>query len=86
MKQCTGKVAAEVAAGRMQEPGGKQVKDSWSKAELLRLSKAVSRDGRDWVAVSLVTSISGWQVGGPFYTASNLVDCAAVMAAARSTL
>ena len=52
MKQCTGKVAAEVAAGRMQEPGGKQVKDSWSKAELLRLSKAVSRHGRNWVAVS----------------------------------
>jgi hypothetical protein len=47
-----GKVAAEVAAGRMQEPGGKQVKDSWSKAELLRLSNAVSRHGRNWVAVS----------------------------------
>ncbi len=36
----------------MQEPGGKQVRDSWSKAELLRLSKAVSRHGRHWVAVS----------------------------------
>jgi hypothetical protein len=52
--QCYGKVAAEVAAGRMQEPGRKQVQDSWSKAELLRLSKAVGRHGRDWVAVSRV--------------------------------
>jgi hypothetical protein len=52
MKQCRDKVAKEVAAGRMQEPGGKQVQDSWSKAELLRLRKAVSRHGRDWVAVS----------------------------------
>jgi predicted SprT family Zn-dependent metalloprotease len=51
-QQCMNKVAAEVAAGRTQEPGGKRVRGSWSKAELLRLSKAVSRHGRDWVAVS----------------------------------
>jgi hypothetical protein len=51
-EQCNGKVDKEVAAGRMQEPGGKQVRDSWSKAELLRLSNAVSRHGRNWVAVS----------------------------------
>ena len=50
--QCKNKIAKEVAAGRMQEPGGKQVKDSWSKVELLRLSKAVNKHGRDWVAVS----------------------------------
>ena len=50
--QCRNKVRSEVAAGRMQEPGGKQVQDSWRKVELLRLSKAVSRHGRDWVAVS----------------------------------
>ena len=52
MKQCNNKVAAEVAAGRMQEPGGKQVQDSWRKVELFRLSKAVGWHGRDWVAVS----------------------------------
>jgi hypothetical protein len=37
--QCKGKVAKEVATRRMQEPGGKQVQDSWSKADLLRLRK-----------------------------------------------
>ncbi len=46
------KIATEVAAGRMQEPDGKRAQDSWSKAELLRLSKSVSRHGRDWVAVT----------------------------------
>jgi hypothetical protein len=45
--QCIHKANAEVAAGRMQEPGGKQVQDLWRKVELLRLSKAVSRHGRD---------------------------------------
>ncbi len=50
--QCRCKVDTEVAAGRMQEPGGKRVQDSWRKVELLRLSKAVGRHGRDWVAVS----------------------------------
>jgi uncharacterized membrane protein YdjX (TVP38/TMEM64 family) len=54
--QCRNKVAKQVATGRMQEPGGKQVQDSWRKVELLRLSKAVSRHGRDWVAVSPLTS------------------------------
>ena len=44
-QQCRDKVAAEVAAGRMQEPGGKRVQDSWRKVELLRLSKAVGRHG-----------------------------------------
>jgi hypothetical protein len=51
-QQCMNKVATEVAAGRMQEPGGKQAHDSWRKVELLRLSNAVSRHGRNWVAVS----------------------------------
>jgi hypothetical protein len=52
-EQCRNKVAVEVAAGRMQEPGGKQVQDSWSKVELLKLRKAVDRHDRSWVAVSL---------------------------------
>ncbi len=51
--QCFHKVAKEVAAGRMQEPGGKLVRNSWSKAELLRLREAVDRHGRSWAAVSL---------------------------------
>jgi hypothetical protein len=37
----------------MEEPVGKRVQDSWSKAELLRLSKAVGRHGREWDAVRL---------------------------------
>jgi hypothetical protein len=41
----------EVAAGRMQEPGGKQVHESWSQAELIQLKAAVDRHGRDWFAV-----------------------------------
>jgi hypothetical protein len=51
-QQCKNKITTEVAAGRMEEPGGKRVQDSWRKVELFRLSKAVSRHGRDWVAVS----------------------------------
>jgi hypothetical protein len=43
-------VTAEIAAGRMQKPGGKHV--SWSKTELLKLMQAVERHGRDWVSVS----------------------------------
>jgi hypothetical protein len=49
-KQRAYKVKKEVAAGRMEEPGGKQV--SWSKTELLKLMQAVDRHGRDWVSVS----------------------------------
>jgi hypothetical protein len=52
MKQCRDKVFHEVAAGRMEEPGGKQVQDSWSKVELVALKRAVVRHGRDWVAVA----------------------------------
>ncbi len=37
---------------RMQEPGGKQVHDSWSKVELSALKRAVALHGRDWVAVA----------------------------------
>ncbi len=55
-KQCKGKVKKEVAAGRMQEPGGKRVykreQESWSQAELVQLKAAVDRHGRDWAAVS----------------------------------
>jgi hypothetical protein len=51
-KQCRQKVAAEVAAGRMREPGGKRFRNPWSKAELVKLRVAVGRHGRDWVAVS----------------------------------
>ena len=51
-QQCRYKVAFEVAAGRMQEPGGKQKKESWSQAELIQLEAAVDRHGRDWFAVS----------------------------------
>ena len=36
----------------MQEPGGKQEHESWSKAELIQLKAAVDRHGRDWAAVS----------------------------------
>jgi hypothetical protein len=43
--QCKDKIDNEVAAGRMQEPGGKLVQDSWSKTELLRLRKAVDQHG-----------------------------------------
>ncbi len=56
--QCRNKVAAEVAAGRMQEPGGKRVKDSWCKVALLGLGKGLGRHGRDWVAVSVATAIT----------------------------
>jgi hypothetical protein len=51
-KQCSGKVKTEVAAGRMQEPGGKQKQESWSQAELIQLKAALGRHGRDWVSVS----------------------------------
>ncbi len=51
-QQCLGKVKVEVAAGRMQEPGGKQEQESWSQAELVQLKTAVARHGRDWVSVS----------------------------------
>ncbi len=51
-EQCKHKVATEVAAGRMQEPGGKQIQDSWRKVELLRLMKTVDLHGRDWIAVA----------------------------------
>jgi hypothetical protein len=52
--QCMSKVANEVAAGRMQEPGGKRVLDSWSKIELGALKRAVALHGRDWVAVASI--------------------------------
>jgi hypothetical protein len=51
-QQCKDKVKAEVAAGRMQEPGGKQVQKSWSQAEVVQLKAAVDRHGRDWASVS----------------------------------
>jgi hypothetical protein len=51
-QQCYKKFDKEVAAGRMQELGGKQAKDSWSKVELDALELAVARHGRDWVAVA----------------------------------
>ena len=50
--QCQAKVAKEVAAGRMQEPGGKRVQDSWSEGELNNLKRAVTLHGRRWVAVA----------------------------------
>jgi hypothetical protein len=50
--QCHHKVKIEVAAGRMQEPGGKQSWSPWSQAELVQLKAAVDRHGRDWVSVS----------------------------------
>jgi hypothetical protein len=46
------KVDNEVAAGRLQEPGGKRVFDSWSKVELGALKRAVALHGRDWAAVA----------------------------------
>ncbi len=51
-EQCKDKVYVEVAAGRMQEPGGKREQESWSQAELVQLKAAVDRHGRDWAAVS----------------------------------
>jgi hypothetical protein len=51
-EQCLKKVRTEVAAGRMQEPGGKRELESWSQAELVQLKAAADRHGRDWVAVS----------------------------------
>jgi hypothetical protein len=51
-QQCKGRAFAEIAAGRMQEPGGKQIRELWSKAELIKLIAAVDRYGRDWVSVS----------------------------------
>jgi hypothetical protein len=36
----------------MEEPGGKQERESWSQAELVQLKAAVYRHGRDWAAVS----------------------------------
>ncbi len=50
--QCRDKVTKEVAAGRMQEPAGKQVHDSWSKLEMGALKRAVALHGRDWAAVA----------------------------------
>ena len=46
-QQCLDKVNKEVAAGRMQEPGGKEEQESWSQAELVQLKSAVDRHGRD---------------------------------------
>ncbi len=37
--QCRRKVDKVVAAGRMQEPGGKLVQDSWSKVEMSIVTK-----------------------------------------------
>jgi hypothetical protein len=51
-RQCWSRVRVEVAAGRMQELGGKQVQHSWSQVELGALQRAVVRHGRDWVAVA----------------------------------
>jgi hypothetical protein len=51
-RQCRIKVKSEVAAGRMEEPGGKREFESWSQAELVQLKAAVDRHGRDWAAVS----------------------------------
>ena len=51
-QQCRHKVDKEVAAGRMQEPGDKQVQDSWSKVELGALKRAVALHGRNWAAVA----------------------------------
>jgi predicted SprT family Zn-dependent metalloprotease len=56
-KQCLDKVKEEVRAGRMQEPGGKLVRDSWSKVELGALKRAVALHGRDWAAVA--SSVGG---------------------------
>ncbi len=53
-EQCKNKVKKEVAAGRMEEPGGKREQESWSPAELVQLKTAVDRHGRDWAAVSRV--------------------------------
>jgi hypothetical protein len=64
-RQCWNKVDAEVAAGRMQELGGKQAQHSWSKVELDALELAVARHGRDWVAVaSSVGSKTALQCSG----------------------
>ena len=52
IKQCTRKAVAEVAAGRMQEPCGKRLRDSWSEVELGALKRAVALHGRDWDAVA----------------------------------
>ncbi len=51
-EQCHNKVKIEVAAGRMQEPGCKRERESWSQAELVQLKAAVDRHGRDWAAVT----------------------------------
>ncbi len=51
-KQCKDKVDNEVAAGRMQEPGGKLVQHPWSQVELDALKRAVALHGRDWAAVA----------------------------------
>jgi hypothetical protein len=50
--QCRCKVRSEVTAGRMQELGGKRVRDSWSQVELDALKRAVALHGRDWAAVA----------------------------------
>jgi hypothetical protein len=47
IQQCKVKVNAEVAAGRMQELGGKLVRHSWSQVELDALKRAVALHGRD---------------------------------------
>jgi hypothetical protein len=46
--QCSDKVRKEVAAGRMEEPGGKHSWESCSQDELNKLNAAVDRYGRDW--------------------------------------
>jgi hypothetical protein len=46
-QQCLNKVKFKVAAGRMQEPGGKREQESWRQAELIQLKAAVDRHGRD---------------------------------------
>ncbi len=52
IQQCQDKVDNEVTAGRMQEPGGKRVLDSWSQVELGALKRAVALHGRNWAAVA----------------------------------
>jgi hypothetical protein len=51
-QQCENKVTHEVSAGRMPEPARKQEHHLWSNLEVARLTAAVAKHGRNWVAVS----------------------------------
>jgi hypothetical protein len=52
ISQCQGKVKTEVVAGRMEEPPGLIVQETWTAQEMVALVQGLDQYGRDWVAIS----------------------------------